>query len=354
MASRVDLGSGAITFFTRRLRRAGSAARAVGEKAYLRSDLRFWGTSQDSIRMAVREYCDSHPNLVRTELRSVAMALYATDVHELRAAAIGVLERDRETLDDRDMSWLLQVVRNSKSWAYVDWIAPKVIGDVIARDPRARKRLAIWAKDKDFWVRRTALLAEHDALRAGGGDFALWSRLAGSMLDEREFFIRKAIGWVLREVSKKRPDLTYAFLRKHRDRVSRLSLLEGAKYLPAAQRIALGSPGKVPGPRGRRSARGPTDPKTGRARRMQPAKPWHGSVGRSAAGTVDTSRPLCRGSAPIAWNDYPSARGSALSRSSRSSASSRSAPRWSPRRRPGRSPSGPGQVRLPQAPLRHR
>ena len=56
------------------------------------------------------------------------------------------------------------------------------------------------------------------------------------MLDEREFFIRKAIGWVLREVSKTRPDLTYAFLRKHRDRVSRLSLLEGAKYLPTPKR----------------------------------------------------------------------------------------------------------------------
>jgi len=245
VASRVDLGSGAISFFTRRLRRAGSASRALGEKAYLRSDLRFWGTSQDSIRAAVREYCDAHPDLRRTELRAVAEALYATDVHELRAAAIGVLERDREMLDARDTPWLIALVRKSKSWAYVDWIAPKVIGDVIARDPRARKRLAVWAKDKDFWVRRTALLAEHDALRAGGGDFALWSRLAGSMLHEREFFIRKAIGWVLREVSKKRPDLTYAFLRKHRDRASRLSLLEGAKYLPAAQRKALGLPGEA-------------------------------------------------------------------------------------------------------------
>jgi 3-methyladenine DNA glycosylase AlkD len=122
----------------------------------------------------------------------------------------------------------------------VDWIAPKVIGDVIARDPRARKRLAVWAKDDDFWVRRTALLAEHDALRAGGGDFALWSRLAAAMLEEPEFFIRKAIGWVLREVSKKRPELTYQFLLKHRDRVARLSLQEGAKYLPAPERKALG------------------------------------------------------------------------------------------------------------------
>jgi 3-methyladenine DNA glycosylase AlkD len=59
------------------------------------------------------------------------------------------------------------------------------------------------------------------------------------MLGEREFFIRKAIGWVLREVSKKRPKLAYEFLREHRDEVSGLTLSEGAKYLPPAQRRAL-------------------------------------------------------------------------------------------------------------------
>src|SRR5207248_9991905 len=146
VASRVDLRPRAVTFFTRRLRRAGSPARAIGEKAYLKSDLRFWGTTQDSIRAAVREYCDAHPELTRSELRRLAETLYATDVHELRAAAIGVLERDRGTLDDRDMRWLIRLVRKSKSWAYVDWIAPKVIGEVIARDPGARKHLAVWAR----------------------------------------------------------------------------------------------------------------------------------------------------------------------------------------------------------------
>jgi len=62
------------------------------------------------------------------------------------------------------------------------------------------------------------------------------------MLEEREFFIRKAIGWVLREVSKKRPALSFGFLREHRDRVSRLTLQEGAKYLSPARRRALGLP----------------------------------------------------------------------------------------------------------------
>src|SRR5207237_5399953 len=183
-----------------------------------------------------------HADLSRADLREVAQTRYATNVHELRASAIGVLESSHRTLVDRDLPWVITLVRKSKSWAYVDWIAPPVIGNVIARDPRARKRLAVWAKDEDFWVRRAALLAEHAALLCGGGDFALWSRLAAPMLDEREFFIRKAIGWVLREVSKKRPALAYEFLRKHQDRVSRLSLQEGAKYLPAAERRALGLP----------------------------------------------------------------------------------------------------------------
>ena len=236
----------ALTFFRRQLRTGGSSVRAAHDKAYLKSSLRFWGADLPAIRVAVREYCRSRPDLTRAELRAIAEALYETDVHELRASAIGVLECNRERLVDRDLPWLIELVRRSDSWAYVDLLAPKVIGNVIARDVRSRRRLVKWAKDESFWVRRAALLAEHDALRAGRGDFALWARLAAGMLAEREFFIRKAIGWVLREVSKKRPALAYAFLGEHRKRVSNLSLQEGAKYLSAAQRKALGLPRKAP------------------------------------------------------------------------------------------------------------
>ncbi|HEY7624636.1 MAG TPA: DNA alkylation repair protein [Candidatus Limnocylindria bacterium] len=235
----------ATRFFTRRLRRAGTATRAVGSKAYLKSDLEFWGVTQDTIHDAVREYCAAHPDLSRSDLRRIAETLYAKDVHELRAAAIGLLERNRATIRESDLAWIIGLVRRSRSWAYVDWIAPKVIGDVLSREPRTRARLAAWARDDDFWVRRTALLAEHDALRRGEGDFPFWAKLAAPMLEEREFFIRKAIGWVLREVSKKRPELAYRFLREHRERVSNLSLQEGAKYLPAAQRRALGLPAQA-------------------------------------------------------------------------------------------------------------
>jgi len=62
----MTVGTNAVTFFTRRLRGAGSAARARGEKAYLKSELRFWGTGQEPIRAAVRAYEREHIRHVLT------------------------------------------------------------------------------------------------------------------------------------------------------------------------------------------------------------------------------------------------------------------------------------------------
>ncbi len=59
------------------------------------------------------------------------------------------------------------------------------------------------------------------------------------MLTEKEFFIRKAIGWVLREVGRQRPQLAFEFLRAHRAQLSGLTLREGSRRLPPAMRAAL-------------------------------------------------------------------------------------------------------------------
>jgi len=171
--------------------------------------------------------------------------LWSTDVFELRSAGVALLSRHAELLEERDLPWILGFVRRSKTWAHVDWLAADVIGGIVGESRTALKRLPTWARDDNFWVRRTALLAQLRQLSHEAGDFKLFARLAAPLLGEREFFIRKAIGWVLREVSKKRPKLAYEFLRKHRDRVSRLSLLEGAKYLPAPNRKALGLPAEA-------------------------------------------------------------------------------------------------------------
>jgi 3-methyladenine DNA glycosylase AlkD len=96
-----------------------------------------------------------------------------------------------------------------------------------------------WACDDDFWLRRSALLALLLPLRRGEGDFGRFGRYADAMLEEKEFFIRKAIGWVLRETAKKKPARVVRWLLPRAARASGLTVREASKPLPLADRARL-------------------------------------------------------------------------------------------------------------------
>jgi 3-methyladenine DNA glycosylase AlkD len=69
-----------------------------------------------------------------------------------------------------------------------------------------------WASDQDFRIRRAALLTLLGPLRHGEGDSERFARYADAMLEDKESFVRKAIGWVLRETARKRPSLVCTWL----------------------------------------------------------------------------------------------------------------------------------------------
>jgi 3-methyladenine DNA glycosylase AlkD len=214
-----------------RFRQEGFPERAAGEKRYLKSDLQFAGMTVPDIRMAAKGFRREHPHMTRPELVALSEALWATDWHELRSMGIAILELYAELLEPADMAMLERHLAGYNTWAHVDWLAPKVVGSLVRRFPDEQATLRRWAASPAMWVRRSALLAQLEDLRAGGGDFALFSELATPMVAEREFFIAKAIGWVLREVSKKRPALTAAFLAQAPD-ASPTTWREAVKYLP--------------------------------------------------------------------------------------------------------------------------
>jgi 3-methyladenine DNA glycosylase AlkD len=228
-----------VSTFRRRFRAEGRPERARGERAYLKSKLAFYGVTAPFLHAAAREFARGHRDLDRRALRALVEALWQTRYHELRSLGIALLQQYAVRLTDADLPLVERLLRRSSDWAHVDFLAVTVAGSIIARFPRARPRLTRWSRDGNFWMRRASLLALLSPIRAGGGEFARFARYASRMIDEREFFIRKAIGWVLREASKKQPALVYEFLAAHRDRVSGLTLREGSKYLPAPMRVRL-------------------------------------------------------------------------------------------------------------------
>ena len=224
----------------RDLRTAGDPARAAGAKAYLKSDLAFIGVAAKPLREVARSFLGCYPDLGRDRLAELVLSLWECPVFELRAVAVALLERSVKMLGSDDLELVENLLRRSHTWALVDWLCTKVAAPLVERNPVVlRPTLCRWSSDGDFWLRRASMLTQLPALRAGGGDFELFASFAAGMLDEREFFIRKAIGWVLRDVSKKRPELAYAFLDRHIGEVSGLTLREGAKYLPEEQVRAL-------------------------------------------------------------------------------------------------------------------
>jgi 3-methyladenine DNA glycosylase AlkD len=222
------------------LRAEGDAVRAAGARAYLKIDLEFLGVGAKPLREVARSFLVGHSDLDRTRLLELVNRLWEQPVFELKAAAVALLERRVGELQPGDLEVVESLLRRSHTWALVDWLCTRVAAPLVARDPEsAQVVLSRWSTDDEFWVRRASMLAQLPALRAGGGDFGLFASFAAGMLEEKEFFIRKAIGWVLRDVSKKRPQLVFEFLERHAREVSGLTFREGSKYLPPEQARAL-------------------------------------------------------------------------------------------------------------------
>jgi 3-methyladenine DNA glycosylase AlkD len=236
-----------------RLRAVGTPERAEGEKRYLKSDLEFLGATVWEIRREVKSLAKEHPELSHDELVALVDALWSRPIHERRMAATLLLEAYPELIGPNDLPLLERLVRESRTWAYVDGLAADVLGELLLLHPQAASKLDRWPRDPDFWVRRAALLAQMKPLR-NGAPFERFGRYADAMLDETEFFIRKAIGWVLRETGKTRPDEVFEWLAPRTHRAAGVTMREAVKYLGAEQGETLmqaykeGHPAGLPPP----------------------------------------------------------------------------------------------------------
>ena len=222
------------------LTRVGTPERAAGEKQYLKSDLSFLGTTVGDTRKvtqaSLKEAADTG-DLTHDDIVALVLTLWSRPIFECRLAATLALERRSDLLDLDDLELLERLIRESRTWALVDVLAGSVVGDLAVRADTG-PALDRWSRDDDFWVRRSSLLAEIRPLKNGMA-FAPFADRADGMLEEKEFFIRKAIGWVLREASKTRPDEVFAWIAPRTDRASGVTIREVVKYLEESRRTQL-------------------------------------------------------------------------------------------------------------------
>lgn len=218
---------------------AGDPDRATGQQRYMKSTLPYHGLTTPEFRATVRPIL-SHPAYRLTDRptwEATVRALWDGATHrEQRYAATALAgHRHYRAWQDRETLVLYRhLVVTGAWWDHVDDIASHLVGPILRADhagvaPVIRQ----WATDDDLWVRRTAMLSQLGA-KADTDTALLEHCVTANLVDSRhggEFFIRKAIGWALREHAKTDPDWVRGLLDRHAAALSPLSRREAAKHL---------------------------------------------------------------------------------------------------------------------------
>jgi 3-methyladenine DNA glycosylase AlkD len=215
---------------TQALRAHANPQLALQMKAYLRGQFEFLGIQTPTRRQACKPLLQ--PSTDPAQLLQIAHALWRLPEREYRYVAIDVLAKNVALFQPHDLPSLKTLLQNGAWWETVDGLSG-VIGDVVRlkqqHSPSPQSVMDTWLDDEDFWVRRSAMI--HQLGWRLQTDTERLSHYALKLSGESEFFIRKAIGWALRDYAKWHPEWVARFMAQHGSSFSGLTRREALKNL---------------------------------------------------------------------------------------------------------------------------
>jgi 3-methyladenine DNA glycosylase AlkD len=212
---------------------AGDPKRAAGAQAYMKSAMPYHGVSAVPQRAIFRRLFAEVTLPSPEEWRALVLHLWrSAEYREERYAAL-FLAGDRRAAAFQTMEALPvyeEIIVTGAWWDYVDDVAAYRLPVLVRRHPAEMKRAMLaWSVGEDMWKRRASILCQLPL--KGRTDVDLLHRCIEPSLGSKEFFLRKAIGWALRQHARTDPDAVVAYVRAHAARLSPLSKREALKAL---------------------------------------------------------------------------------------------------------------------------
>lgn len=213
------------------LHSAADATRGLGAQAYMKSDMPSLGVRVPEVRKIVKAAAKQFPVKSPDDLRSAVLELWRhAEAREERYAAIDLTGLRMVKEDLHMLPIYEEIIRTGAWWDLVDGVTHRICGLLLAHRSTMTPVLLQWSKDDDMWVRRAAITAQLGA--KSKTDAGLLAEVISPNLSDNEFFIRKAIGWALREYSKTDPEWVRAFASSNAGALSPLSTREALRLLP--------------------------------------------------------------------------------------------------------------------------
>lgn len=197
--------------------------------AYMKDHFEFLGLSAAVRRSTQKPVLIQSASADNDELLDFAEACWAEEEREFQYTAVDVLRKRAAALEPTDLDRLHSLVSTKSWWDTVDHLAAHIVGALVRRHRELSADMDVWVLDDDLWVARTAML--HQLMWKDDTDPDRLFRYAESQSGHPDFFMRKAIGWALRQYARIDPDAVRAFVAAHDQELSGLSKREALKHL---------------------------------------------------------------------------------------------------------------------------
>ena len=187
---------------------------AVPMKKYMRNQFEFFGIKSEERRLLCKDYMNSKPLPTGGELRAIVSELWTLPERDFQYFAIELLMKCKKQWNEQDIVLFEQLIVNKSWWDSVDYLANHVTGPWFRKYPKHIKKITgRWNKSDNIWLQRMSLLFQLKYKKET--DLSLLFRYIKNLSESREFFVQKAIGWILREYSKTDPEAVLGFLKEN-------------------------------------------------------------------------------------------------------------------------------------------
>ena len=203
--------------------------RAAPMAAYMRDQFPFLGIPIPAQKVIAREVLAGLDRPGEADLSAVAAECWQRDEREYQYFACGLLRRHCRGCSEGFLPVAEHLIVTRSWWDTVDTLAAHVVGPLVARYPRLVEVTDRWLTDDNIWLVRAAIL--HQLTFKESTDAARLFRYCTVQAGHSDFFVRKAIGWALREYAKTDPAAVRGFVTSHQSRLAAMTVREALRNL---------------------------------------------------------------------------------------------------------------------------
>lgn len=197
--------------------------------AYMKGHFVYLGVTAGDRRLVTKPLVKWAKTADANELLDLVARLWDEPEREFHYVGMDAIRAGAKQLRASDLEAVRELISKTPWWDTVDSLAVHTVGTMVTNHPELVHDMDMWVESNDLWIARTAIL--HQLMYKERTDANRLFTYCEMRMDHADFFMRKAIGWALRQYARTDPDAVLAFVAEHEDDLSGLSKREALKHL---------------------------------------------------------------------------------------------------------------------------